>query len=100
MRGYEFFVYIMSSGKNGTLYVGVTNDLRRRVFEHRNKLFPSSFTARYNCDKLVYYEKFQYINDALEREKQLKAGTRARKIQLIEYFNPGWIDLAEQRDFW
>ena len=100
MRGYEFFVYIMSSGKNGTLYVGVTNDLRRRVFEHKNKLFPSSFTARYNCDKLVYYEKFQYINDALEREKQLKAGTRARKIQLIEYFKPGWIDLAEQRDFW
>ena len=100
MRDYEFFVYIMSSGKNGTLYVGVTNDLRRRVFEHKNKLFPSSFTARYNCDKLVYYENFQYINDALEREKQLKAGTRARKIQLIEYFNPGWIDLAEQRDFW
>ena len=100
MRKYEFFVYIMANCKNGTLYIGVTNDIRRRVYEHKNNVYPGCFTARYGCDKLVYCEDYQYINDALEREKRLKAGSRKRKIQLIESVNPDWIDLAEQDNFW
>ena len=100
MRKYEFFVYIMANCKNGTLYIGVTNDIRRRVYEHKNNVCPGCFTARYGCDKLVYCEDYQYINDALEREKRLKAGSRKRKIQLTESVNPDWIDLAEQDNFW
>lgn len=73
MKGnyYKYYVYLLSSKKNGTLYIGVTNDLERRMFEHKNKLV-SGFTAKYNVNKLMYFEDFQYVNDALKREKQLK----------------------------
>ena len=97
---YRFFVYIMASARNGTLYVGVTNDIVRRVHEHKNKTFPDSFTARYNCDKLVYFEEFKYVNDAIEREKKIKAGSRRKKIALIESINPQWLDLSTQELFW
>ena len=89
----------MASARNGTLYVGVTNDIVRRVHEHKNKTFPDSFTAKYNCHMLVYYEDYKYVNDALRREKKLKAGSREQKIILIESINPDWLDLAEQPVF-
>ena len=89
----------MASARNGTLYVGVTNDIVRRVHEHKNKIFPDSFTAKYNCHMLVYYEDYKYVNDALRREKKLKAGSREQKIILIESINPDWLDLAEQPVF-
>ncbi len=89
----------MASARNGTLYVGVTNDIVRRVHEHKNKTFPDSFTAKYNCHMLVYYEDYKYVNDALRREKKLKAGSREQKIILIESINPDWLDLAEQPMF-
>ena len=100
MTNHEFYVYIMFNRKNGTLYTGVTNDIRRRVYEHKNKTYKNSFTAKYNCNKLAYYENFKYVNDALEREKKLKSGPRAQKIKLIESINPNWLDLSEQDMFW
>jgi putative endonuclease len=90
------FVYILTNKNNTTLYVGVTAHLLKRVAQHKTKLNPKSFTARYNLDKLVYYEAFQMIGDAIGREKQLKAGSRAKKIALIESINPDWEDLYEE----
>ena len=87
------YVYIMTNKNNTTLYVGVTSDLERRVKEHKRKKYPKSFTARYNLNKLVYHEAHQMIGDAIAREKQLKAGNRAKKIALIEGINPEWQDL-------
>jgi putative endonuclease len=92
-REYEFFVYIVSS-KSRTLYVGVTGDLRVRVLQHRQSK-PGSFTARYKIERLVYFERFQYIDKAIAREKELKDWNRARKVELIERMNPAWEDLAE-----
>ena len=86
-------VYIMTNNSR-TLYVGVTNNLPRRVWEHKNKLFPG-FTKKYNIDKLVYYEQTTNIVIAIEREKQLKKWRRKKKIGLIEENNPGWDDLGE-----
>ena len=100
MKDFRFFVYIMINAKNGTLYVGVSNDIVRRIYEHKNKTFPDSFTARYNCDKLVYFEEYKYVNDAIEREKKIKAGSRQKKIELIESINPQWLDLSAQELFW
>jgi putative endonuclease len=88
---YEFFVYILSN-RSHILYVGVTNDLRVRVTQHR-KQTPGSFTARYKITRLVYFERYQYINNALTREKQLKHWTRAQKIELIESANSTWEEL-------
>lgn len=87
------FVYILTNKNNTTLYVGVTSNLERRIKEHRSGLHPRSFTWRYRLFKLVYYESFQMIGDAIAREKQLKAGSRAKKIQLIEMGNPEWVNL-------
>ena len=89
----KYYIYIMTNTYNTVLYTGVTNDLKRRVDEHRRKIDPGSFTAIYNIDKLVYYEEFMYINDAITKEKQIKGGSRKKKIQLIEKFNKNWIDL-------
>ncbi|MCD4760930.1 GIY-YIG nuclease family protein [bacterium] len=89
----EYYVYILVTYKNGTLYVGVTNNLIRRVTQHRDKVNQDSFTAKYNVKRLVYYEVFDYIEDAIFREKQLKKWNRQWKIELIEKSNPEWIDL-------
>jgi putative endonuclease len=91
-RHYEFFVYILSS-RSRTLYIGVTGDLQVRILQHRQKR-PGSFTARYNISRLVYFERFQYIQTAIAREKELKDWNRDRKIALIESTNPTWEDLA------
>ena len=83
----------MTNAYNTVLYSGVTTDLYKRVQEHKNKVFKNSFTLKYNVDKLVYFEAFSIAGDAFEREKQVKAGSRKRKIELI--VNPDWKDLFE-----
>jgi len=88
----QYYVYIMASKRNGTLYIGITNDLIRRIYEHKEKLI-EGFTKRYNITQLVYYEIFQEPAEAIAREKQLKSGSRKKKISLIEKENPMWIDL-------
>ena len=85
----------MTNKYNTVLYTGVCNNLIRRVWEHKNKVNLKSFTAQYNINKLVYFEYFQDINFAIACEKQIKAGSRAKKIALIEKDNPDWQDLSE-----
>ena len=87
------YVYILFNRRNGTLYTGVTSLLKQRVYEHKTKVHPDSFSAKYAVDKLGYYEEYASIKDAIEREKQLKEGSRASKIALIESKNPEWKDL-------
>ena len=87
------YIYILTNKNNTVLYTGVTSNLRNRVFQHREKIDKSSFTYRYNVHKLVYYEAFQGIVEAIVREKQIKSGSRARKMTLINEFNPQWRDL-------
>ena len=89
-----YYVYIMSN-RYKTLYVGVTNDLERRVYEHKNGLTPG-FTKRYNINQLVLVEETSDVNEAITREKQLKGWVRRRKIELIEAANPRWDDLAAE----
>ena len=89
-----YWVYILSSKRNGTLYTGVTNDLLRRVYEHKHKLV-DGFTKRYHVSQLVYAEEFNDINEAILREKCIKQWKRAWKLQLIEEQNPNWKDLYE-----
>jgi putative endonuclease len=89
-----YYVYILASKRNGTLYIGVTNDLERRLYEHRNNLI-EGFTNKYNVHHLVYYDDVNDIQAALQREKQLKRWSRKWKIELIEKVNPEWRDLAE-----
>ena len=86
-------VYILTNVHNEVLYIGVTSDLFQRIPEHLNKIYPNSFTAKYNCNRLVYYETFGRIEDAITREKQLKKWNRAWKDKLISDFNPEWTDL-------
>jgi putative endonuclease len=93
-------VYILSNKSRSTLYTGVTSDLPKRIVSHRNKLFPDSFTAKYNVNQLVYYERFQFIEEAIRREKQIKASSRKKKIQLINSPNPGWKDLYDEVMRW
>jgi putative endonuclease len=88
-----YWVYILASRKNGTLYVGVTNSLERRLWQHRHGT-AVHFTARYGVHQLVYFEEFRDVNNAIAREKQLKAGSRQKKIALIERKNPAWHDLS------
>lgn len=96
MKG-PFFVYILTNKHHTVYYTGVTNDLDRRIQEHKSKT-SHGFTARYNVTKLVYYEVIEEINSAIEREKQLKGGTRQKKIELIDSLNPEWIDLGEENN--
>ena len=88
-----YYVYILASVTNYSVYIGVTNDLIRRVYEHRNHADPESFTSKYNVHKLVYYEYTSDVSAALEREKQLKGWKRSKKNALIETMNPEWKDL-------
>ena len=88
-----YYVYIMTNKKNGTLYIGVTGNLERRVYEHKQKLI-EGFTKKYNLHKLVYYESGTDVSSVITREKQLKKWLRKWKIELIEKENPDWVDLA------
>jgi len=90
----QYYVYILTNKTNKVLYIGVTNNLVRRMLEHKNKLV-DGFSKRYNLDKLVYYEITNDIHSALEREKQLKNWHREWKINLINGFNPAWTDLNQ-----
>ena len=89
----SFYVYIMASHKNGSIYTGMTNNLIRRVQEHKTKLNPRSHTSKYNITRLVYFEIFNSAEDAIIREKFVKKLTRARRIKLIETDNPNWYEL-------
>ena len=89
----QYYVYILTNTHNSVLYTGVTNDLVRRVYEHRHHLAKESFTAQYNIGKLVYFEVTTSVDAALEREKQIKGWNRKRKNKLVESKNPDWIDL-------
>ena len=89
----DYFAYIVAS-RSHTLYIGMTGDLLKRVFQHKHKTF-EGFSADYNCNRLVWFERFQDPRNAIEREKQLKGWRRAKKIALIEKVNPAWVDLSE-----
>lgn len=89
------YFYIITNTHHTVLYCGATNDLYRRVLEHKNGTYSNNFTSRYNIDKLVYFETFSHLADAFARENQIKAGSRKKKIDLIESINPDWKDLFE-----
>jgi putative endonuclease len=91
----QYFVYVVSNAHHTVLYTGITNDLLRRVWEHREG-FGGKFTAKYACRKLVFYEVYLDPYNAIAREKQIKAGSRDGKLALIEQMNPGWSDLYDQ----
>ncbi len=95
----QYYVYIVTNQGNEVLYTGVTNDLVRRVWEHRNGT-AKGFTSRYNAGRLVYYEVFDDPEAAITREKQLKKGSRKKKVELVEGMNPGWQDLSEDLFGW
>ena len=88
------YIYILFNKRNGTLYTGVTSDLVKRIYEHKNKVV-DGFTKKYDVDKLGYYEVFDDITTAIEREKQIKSGPRKKKLNLIESMNPEWKDLYD-----
>jgi putative endonuclease len=94
MHEHCYFTYMMAS-RSRTLYIGVTGDLHRRVFQHKWKEH-EGFTARYNCDRLVWFERHQYVQNAIAREKQLKGWSRSKKIALIESLNAAWGDLSRE----
>ena len=91
----QYYVYILTNAHHTVLYTGVTNDLIRRVFEHKHHVDKGSFTAQYNVEKLVYYEVTNDIESAILREKQIKGWNRKRKNKIIEIKNPKWMDLYE-----
>ncbi len=95
MKDHNYFIYIVTNKNKTVLYIGVTNDLQRRTFEHENGLIPG-FTKKYNCHYLIYYEHLQQIEDAIAREKEIKKWRREKKENLINSFNPNWKFLNEE----
>lgn len=95
MLNKNYYIYILTGWDCKVMYIGVTNDLKRRLYEHKNKNYPG-FTKKYNVDKLVYYELFFDINDAIRREKELKKWRREKKNILVETKNPTWNDLCQE----
>ena len=96
MKEHNYYIYILSNWNNKIIYVGMTNDLIRRIYEHKNKIV-NGFTKKYNLNKLVYYEYTSDVNSAIRREKEIKKWRREKKNNLIETINKNWIDLS--RDF-
>jgi putative endonuclease len=92
-RDYDFWVYIVTNRNHSVLYIGITNSLSRRIWEHREGT-GANFPAAYRCNKLVYYEHYTQVDEAIARESQLKKWSRAKKISLIDRFNPSWLDLG------
>jgi len=88
-------VYIITNKEHSVLYTGVTSDIIARIHDHKNKIYPNSFSAKYNCNKLVYYYFYSHIEEAIAAEKQIKSGSRQSKIGLINALNPEWIDLYD-----
>ena len=95
MKGY---LYILTNNNNSVLYTGVTSNIKERINQHRTKKHPGSFSKRYNLIKLVYFEQFETIGEAIKREKQIKGGSRKTKEALIDSMNPGWVDLSKVLD--
>jgi len=95
MWKHNYYIYIITNKNNSVLYTGVTNDLNRRIYEHKNKLI-RGFTSKYNINKLIYFEHFSNINDAIQREKRIKKWKREWKENLINSVNPNWNDLYEK----
>ena len=95
MKDKQYYIYILTNKVNTVLYVGVTNNLQKRVWEHKEKL-AAGFTKKYNINKLVYYEVFDNIENAILREKQIKAGSRQKKLELINNLNTEWKDLYDE----
>jgi len=95
LKDHNYYVYILTNNNKTVLYTGVTNNLERKIYEHKNGI-NKGFTKKYNVNNLVYYEIQNDINEAIKREKQIKAGSRKKKINLINSINPGWEDLAEK----
>jgi putative endonuclease len=93
------WVYMMCSLNHSTVYVGVTSNIASRSYEHKMNIHPNSFTARYNCIKLVYYRRFEFIIDAIAEEKRIKGGSRKKKEDLINNMNPEWKDLYDQAKY-
>ena len=93
-----YHTYIITNKNHTVLYTGVTSNLRKRIWEHKNKMYPHSFSARYNADELIFYEAFFDIGEAIAREKQIKGGSRQKKIDLINAFNPEWRDMYKDLD--
>ena len=91
-----YYIYILTNTTNKVLYTGVTNNLERRIEEHKSKIKPNSCTSKYNVRKLVFYEQTTDVKSAIAREKQIKGGSRAKKIALIEAANPTWKDLSTE----
>ena len=89
------WVYIICSLNHSTLYLGVTSNIASRIYEHIHKVYPNSFSSRYNCVKLVYYQRFELIVDAIAEEKRIKGGSRKKKLELINRMNPEWRDLYD-----
>ena len=94
----ESYIYIVTNFDRTTLYIGVTNDLIRRIYEHRNHLIDGSFSDKYSCEICIYYEKFNDINQAFDRETQLKKWSRKKKENLINSKNPGWMSLVNDNE--
>lgn len=94
MKNNQFYVYILTNHSDKVLYTGVTNNIQRRIFEHKNKLI-SGFSSKYNLNKLVYLELFSNPNEAIAAEKKIKGWLRKKKINLIETKNPDWLDLSK-----
>ena len=94
MKDHIYFVYLLTNWNNKVLYVGVTNNLTRRIYEHRNKLM-DGFTKKYNLNKLVYFEEYSDINKGIIREKEIKKWRREKKNKLVESLNPEWKDLGK-----
>jgi putative endonuclease len=97
---YGGYVYLITNVHNRIIYTGVTSDLVNRIWQHKNKQFPASFSSRYNVDKLVYYRFFETITAAIAEEKRIKGGSRQQKIDLINSMNPEWRDLWEDIKNW
>lgn len=91
---HHYYIYFLTNHKNGTLYIGMSNDLKRRIFEHKNGLI-EGFTKKYGLNRLVHFEVYQYVQEAIVREKRMKKWKRQWKIELIEEENPNWNDLAQ-----
>ncbi|MBS4034279.1 MAG: GIY-YIG nuclease family protein [Ignavibacterium sp.] len=95
MRTHNYFIYFLTNWNNTVLYIGMTNNLERRMYEHKNKLV-EGFTKKYNLDKLVYYEQYTDVHLAIQREKELKKWRREKKNKLVESVNPEWKDLTNE----
>src|SRR6201996_8561901 len=93
-------VYIITNKEHSVLYTGVTSDIISRIWEHKNKVYPNSFSAKYNCNKLVYYCFYSHIEEAIAAEKSFKAGSKNAKIKAINELNPGWKDLYDEISKW